>query len=229
MLAFLLGMVLAAQGAPAAPTPAPAPPASPHQALTAIYVPQRVYDTRRKAFTDFEMMLADLARADVVLVGEQHDDQNTHRLESAILQGLMRRRVSITLSLEMFERDVQGTLDGYVAGSTSEEEFLKASRPWPRYASDYRSLVEMAKAHHWAVIAANVPRRLASEVSKAGKGALDRLPQSDRAFVASDLQCPEDEYYKRFAEQMTQHPGSDASSKDSKDKTADRAVTDRFY
>jgi hypothetical protein len=52
------------------------------------YIPQRVFDSQRKRFTDFEMMSADLARADVVLVGEQHDDGNTHRLERAILEAL---------------------------------------------------------------------------------------------------------------------------------------------
>ena len=80
-----------------------------------------------------------------MLVGEQHDDPNSHRLESALLQGLMQRRVAVTVSLEMFERDVQPALDAYLRGADSEEEFLKSSRPWPRYASDYRSLVELAK------------------------------------------------------------------------------------
>ena len=56
-------------------------------------------------------MLADLARADVVFVGEQHDDPNTHRLEAAILEGLRRRGVPVTLSLEMFERDTQAGLN----------------------------------------------------------------------------------------------------------------------
>ena len=52
-------------------------------------------------------MLADLARADAVFVGEQHDDPNTHRLELAILEGLTRRGVPVIVALEMFERDVQ--------------------------------------------------------------------------------------------------------------------------
>ena len=56
-------------------------------------------------------MLADLSRADVMLVGEQHDDPNTHRLETALLEGLLRRRAALVVSLEMFERDVQPALD----------------------------------------------------------------------------------------------------------------------
>jgi len=82
-------------------------------AAQATYVPERVFDTAHREFTDFEMMLADVGKADVIFVGEQHDDPNTHRLESALLQGLVRRNVPVTVSLEMFERDVQPALDAY--------------------------------------------------------------------------------------------------------------------
>ena len=99
--------------------------------LQASYVPQRVYDMRQKTFSDFETMLADLARADAVFVGEQHDDPNTHRLELAIVEGLTRRGVPVVVAMEMFERDVQGAVDQYAAGTMTEEQFLKESRPWP--------------------------------------------------------------------------------------------------
>src|SRR5512134_2482948 len=110
-LLLVLSTLLQQTAAPQAPAPVPAA----HPPVAAVYVPQRVYDTSRRAFSDFETMLADLARADVVLVGEQHDDPNTHRLEAAVLQGLLRRGTGITVSLEMFERDVQGVLDAYLA------------------------------------------------------------------------------------------------------------------
>jgi uncharacterized iron-regulated protein len=194
-----------------------------HPAAASAYVPQRVYDTRRQVFTDFETMIADLARADVVLVGEQHDDSNTHRLEAALLEGLARRHVAVTLSLEMFERDVQPSLDTYVAGSVAEEEFLKGARPWPRYATDYRALVEFAKAHRWPVVAANVPRRIASDVAKAGQPAVDAIAPADRAFAAHDLQCPHDGYFDRFAEQM----GGHQSPADTPAAAAD--ATERYY
>jgi uncharacterized iron-regulated protein len=182
-----------------------------------------VYDTRRALFTDFEMMTADLARADVVLIGEQHDDANTHRLELAVLEALARRNISVTLSLEMFERDVQGTLDTYLSGSSAEDEFLKTSRPWPRYATDYRPLLEFARAHHWPVIAANVPRRIAADVAKAGKPAVDALSTGDRPLAAADLQCPHDAYFDRFAEQMGGHQGSSGS------QASVDASTERYY
>lgn len=190
------------------------------------YVPERVYNTRERAFADLEVMLADLAKADVVFVGEQHDDANTHRLEAAILDGLRRRGVTVTVSLEMFERDVQGSLNSYLSDGISEAELLKSSRPWPRYASDYRPLVEMAKAQGWPVIAANVPRRMASSVAKTGLAALDTLTPTERSWVAADLKCPTDAYYDRFAATMSEHDG-DGARKTSPDEQ--RRTIERYY
>jgi uncharacterized iron-regulated protein len=192
--------------------------------VSSAYVPQRVYDTRRATFTDFEMMAADLARADVVLIGEQHDDANTHRLELAVLEALARRHVAVTLSLEMFERDVQASVDTYLSGASAEDDFLKTSRPWPRYAADYRPLVEFARRQHWPVVAANVPRRIAADVAKSGRSVVDSLSTADRPLAAADLQCPHDAYYDRFAEQMGggTHQGGGSG-------TSAEGTTERYY
>ena len=188
------------------------------------YVPQRVYDTRQKGFTDFESMLADLARADVVFVGEQHDDPNTHRLELAVLEGLLRRKVTMVVAMEMFERDVQASLDQYLAGAITEDQFLKDARPWPRYATDYRPLVEFARAHHIGAIGSNVPRRIASDVSKNGLSVVEALG-ADRRLAARELPCSTTgEYYDRFLEAMGGHPApGDPKAAET------QARNDRFY
>ena len=201
------------------PLPSGHPPIAPRA-----YVPERVYDTERRAFTDFESMLAALVRADLVFVGEQHDDANTHALEVAVIEGMLRRHASVTVAMEMFERDVQPALDEYLRGAVSETQFLAASRPWPRYATDYRPIVELARVHKLPVIASNAPRRIAMEVATNGLTALESLG-ADRALVARDLQCDtRGDYYRRFIEQMGGHPpsGDPAAS-------GTQAKNDRFY
>lgn len=210
------------------------PHGSPHSGSG--YTPQRVYDAGEKRFTDFETMLAELARLDVVFVGEQHDDPNTHRLERAILEGLSRRRPNLVVAMEMFERDVQPALDDYLAGRTSESDFLKASRPWRNYPTDYRPLVEFARAHRFRVIAANAPTPLSRQISRGGLSALDSMPPADRANLAKQVQCPFDDYYKRFAETMTSHPGAmahgtagGAQMSEAEQKAQQKAMLERFY
>lgn len=188
------------------------------------YVPHRVFDNARGAFSDFEVMAAELARADVVFVGEQHDDPNTHRLELAILEALGRRGRPVVLSLEMFERDAQEPLEHFLMGHMEEAEFLKVSRPWPRYVTDYKPLVDFAIKKEWPVVAANVPRPLASEVAKGGLEVLTNKTESDRKLFAADLKCPTDDaYFKRFAEAMGGHPAPGASQEEG------RRTTERYY
>jgi uncharacterized iron-regulated protein len=175
----------------------------------AAYVPERVFDSAHHEFTDFETMVADVAKADVVFVGEQHDDANTHHLELAVLEGVARRRGGVVVGFEMFERDVQEPLDHFQMGHLTEEEFLKASRPWPSYGRDYKPLVDFAVRKEWPVFASNVPRTLATEVSKAGLDSLKAKSGEQAKWFAKDLRCPVGgDYFKRFADAMEEHPST---------------------
>jgi uncharacterized iron-regulated protein len=198
------------------------------------YIPHRVYKSGDKRFSDFEAMLAEIARADVAFVGEQHNDPATHRIERAILEGLARRRGNVVVAMEMFERDTQSALDEYLAGRSSEEDFLKTSRPWPNYLTDYRPLVEFARVHQWKVIASNTPRRIAAQVSREGLNAARPDSETERKLIAAEFSCPMDDYFKRFAEAMGKgHPGphgqEDEKQVDKKQEEERLATLQRFY
>ena len=172
-------------------------------------------------------MVDKVARADVVFFGEQHDDAETHRAEVELLEAIGRSGRPVILSLEMFERDVQPVLDDYLAGRITESQFLQRSRPWPAYSTDYRRLIELARERKWRVVAANVPRPLASAISRRGLAALDTLSTTDRRNAARDNQCPRDDYHARFRESMRAHsPGSAPSAASDSLPTA---MAERFY
>jgi len=222
--------LLAAACAPAAPVVAPSP--------TAAVTPTSggalaVVDTRRGQVVAESAMFDEAARADVVFVGERHDDPVAHRVELRLLEELGRRGRRVVLALEMFERDVQPLLDAYLAGRATEAGLLAGARPWPNYATDYRPLVELARARGWPVVASNAPRPLASLVSRGGLAALDTLPAERRRTVAAELRCPDDAYRTKFVGQMGGMAGhgaapSSAAAADSA-RAAGAAMLQRFY
>ena len=175
----------------------------------------------------FEALVSRLTSADVVFFGEQHDDPETHRVEFGLLDALGRGGRPVVLSLEMFERDAQPLLNDYLAGRISEADFLAKSRPWDRYITDYRPMVELAKAKGWPVIASNVPRPMASAVGRKGLAALDTLTANERTWAANDIQCPEDAYRARFMDTMRGHSSGGAAPSPS--DTLPTAVANRFY
>lgn len=216
-LTTLVAMLLATASAPLGAQPAA--PVTP--AANPAYVAHRV--AKGKSFADFETMMRDVQRADVVHLGEQHDDAGTHALQLAVLEGLARRGVPVVLSLEMFERDVQAALDAYLAGTMPESAFLAVSRPWNNYPTDYRPLVEFAKAKGWPVVASNIPRPLASAVSRGGLAVFDTLSSSQRPWVATDNQCGTDtKYARKFINLMGDMAGHGSNAMPA-------AAMDRFY
>lgn len=186
----------------------------------------RAWDAGASAWVEMGALADALARYDVVFVGEQHDDPATHRFEAALLDSVGRRARRVLVSLEMFERDVQPLLDDHAVGRVAEADFLAGARPWPNYAADYRPLVRMAAARRWPVVAANVPRPLASTVSRGGWAALDTVPDAHRRWYAAQHACtPEGEYFRRFGEAMGGMAGHGAQA----DTAAGRAMLERFY
>lgn len=131
----------------------------------------------------FETMVEAISEMDVVLVGEQHGFAAGHAFEERLLRALHAQQPKLGLSLEMFETDVQGVLDEYLGGHITESAFLAASRPWPRYKTDYRPMVEYSREARLPVTAANAPRRYVNIVSRNGQQALLRLPRASRAYL----------------------------------------------
>jgi uncharacterized iron-regulated protein len=187
----------------------------------------RVVDATSKLDVDFDALVKRLAETDVVVFGENHDDPETHRVEFGLLDAISRTGRPVILSLEMFERDAQPLLNEYLAGRISEPDFLARSRLWDRYITDYRPMVELAKAKGWPVIASNVPRPMASAVGRKALAALDTLTPLERTWAARDIRCPEDAYRVRFMETMRGH-GSGGAAPQPGD-TLPTAVANRFY
>lgn len=149
-----------------------------------------------------------LTQGDVVIVGEQHDDPETHRIELATLEAMVETGRPVALSLEMFEADVQPALDAYLAGTLDEAAFLAQARPWPNYRTDYRPLVTYAKAMHVPVIAANVPRPLAAVVARQGLADLQALPWDQARLAAVPPTVEKGPPWERFQQAMGGHGGA---------------------
>lgn len=172
----------------------------------------RVYTAAGTA-TTLEALVADARTASVVFLGEVHDDSVGHSVQADVFSRLLADTArAVTLSLEMFERDVQIVIDEYLAGLIAEEQFLRASRPWPKYAAHYRALVEAARAAGRPVVAANAPRRYVNRVSRLGPASLDSLSEAARAYLAPlPYSAPSGAYQAKWdtlMAQMGHDPGS---------------------
>lgn len=132
-------------------------------------------------------IIAALDKADVVFLGEQHDDPTAHSLQFDVFKAAFEqygKQRSVVLSMEMFERDSQIVVDEYLADLINESNFIAQSRAWGNYKTDYRPLVEFAKTNKLSIVAANAPRRYVNRVSRLGRQSLDVLSPAAKSWLA---------------------------------------------
>ncbi len=158
----------------------------------------KVYDTKKSKVIDFEEFIKKSTKFDVIFFGEFHDDALIHEIQEEYLRKMYEENDNITVSLEMFERDVQEYLDKYLAGEIEEDEFLENSRPWKDYEEFYKPLVELAKEYNSDVIASNIPRKYAGMFAMGGFSGLKMIPPDAKSHVAKEMIMKDDAYKTKF-------------------------------
>ena len=113
------------------------------------------------------------------------------------------------MGAEMLESDNQLQLNQYLAGAITQEQLDSTARLWPNYKTDYKPLVDFAKANKIPFIATNVPRRYASKVYKGGFETLESLTIEEKKMmaplpIAYDKSLPG---YVKMVEEMGGHGG----------------------
>ena len=144
---------------------------------------------------DYDKMIKALNKADIILVGELHDNSIDHWLELQILKDVYSKHNDLTIGMEMFEADDQLVLDEYINGTIEEKHLLSEAKVWDNYKNDYKPLIEFAKANKLKAVATNVPRRYANLVFRKGIDALNTLPDEAKKWIAPlpiaiDLELP---------------------------------------
>jgi len=168
----------------------------------------KIYDTRSKQTISIDKIVTDMADADVLFFGEEHNDSAGHYLENIIFRALHAAYGDkVVLSMEMFETDNQTALSDYLQGFIDEARLARDTRLWSNY-KDYRPMVEYAKQNKIPVIAANPPRRYVNLVSRRGMKSLDSLSKDAKKFLPP---LPYDtlsgRYREKFVEIMKGGPG----------------------
>ncbi|KQM34199.1 ChaN family lipoprotein [Chryseobacterium sp. Leaf201] len=132
-----------------------------------------------------DKLISELADYDVVFFGENHNSSINHWLQLKITEGLYQKKNGqLILGAEMFERDNQPQLNQYLNGNFDTKKLKDSARLWNNFSTDYKPLVDFAKAKKLNFIATNVPRRYASQTAKEGLQSLNSLPEKDKSYMA---------------------------------------------
>lgn len=171
----------------------------------------KIYSSKQGKEVTLTDVVADMQNYHVLFFGEEHNDSVGHYLESKLFELLNQKYGnSITLSMEMFDRDVQPIMNEYLGGFIREKNFTKDARVWNNY-RDYKPMVELAKTNKLDVICANAPSRYTNLTGRKGQKELMNLPAASKKFFAP---LPYDTATGKYHEKLEEMSGHGLSKTD---------------
>ncbi len=153
----------------------------------------RVNDQRTIGFAD---MIDDLRKAQVVFVGESHDNESHHRVQLDVIKALHGSGTPLAVGLEMFTAKSQPSLDGWVAGTLPPERFIPVyydnwNFPWPLY----RDILLYVRDNRIPAIGLNIEPAITRKVARSGFASLTK---EELAELPPDIGCAVDQNYMDF-------------------------------
>ena len=153
-----------------------------------------------------------LERVRILLVGEEHTDADSHRVERRVLEELVRAGRRVMVALEMYPYTDQKALDDWTAGSLSEDAFVEASRWYRNWGYNwgyYRDVFVFARDAKLRMHAVNAPREVVSAVRKKG---YQGLTEEEAAHIPPRVESHDAEHMRMFKasfEDESFHAGMD--------------------
>jgi uncharacterized iron-regulated protein len=127
----------------------------------------RLWDAGTQSFIDEAELLRRSASAEILLLGETHDNTEHHRLQLRVLQARLAAGARPALLMEQFDTDQQAAL-GEARRAGKDLAPLMRGWDWPQYAP----LVALADKEGLALVAANLPRAATRPVVREGYATL---------------------------------------------------------
>lgn len=199
-----------------------------------------ILDGRTGDRLTWDAVLDRAADADVVVLGELHDDNAGHALQQRFYRDALTRWPGTALSMEMLDRADQAATDDYLVGLIDRDQFIESTTNtrwrkvaqdylagtidrtqfeqrilrigWPEWEINYQPMIDAAKEAGAPVIAANAPwARYTRLINTADQYAgLASLTPVQAALIAIPTQVHGGAYRARFWQVMANRAEGEA-------------------
>lgn len=177
----------------------------------------QIIDSHSQSAISEEVLLERMAAADVVYLGESHDNAEHHALQLKILEGLVAKGLKPALGFEFFDVGQTGYLTQYVNGQASmmplhgaggskvtPEQRLRRQLGWQdrsdRDWGFYFALIELAKTHQLPVFGADLPPGLKLRLSRVGEEGLNPVESHQLVRMQNQSDAYRELMYAKFRE-----------------------------
>lgn len=199
---------------------------------TVASVPEwHIYEGTEGSPVDWEQLMESVFNADIIVMGEQHNDPIGHSLERQLAVALLEKHPDSAVAMEMFERNEQSFVDLYLNDEIEAKTLVKItnSANWgggkDTWNDWYQPIVDAVKSNVESgarLKAANSPRPYVTLARLEGFEVLESIQANKPGlFSIPDLSVDDSDYHDRFVAFMSGPSESEEETKKVKKQKTD--------
>lgn len=183
-------------------------------------------DGNKKTFDD---LVKSTDQKSHIFFGELHDNEIAHALELQLTQKLFElHQTNLIIGMEMFETDTQILINEYFSGIINQKSFESEARIWSNYATDYKPILEFAKANGLTLVATNIPRRYANAVYHQSLAILNTVSKEGKTYFP-ELPIEVDTTLSSYRELKNMVPGHNGDNMLASQAIKDATMAERIF
>ncbi|MFO7997363.1 MAG: ChaN family lipoprotein [Bacteroidales bacterium] len=168
------------------------------------FPPETIIETATGHAVSFETMMAELNKAKIVYVGEQHNNAAHHDIQLRIAEELSAFHPDLSVGMEMFAHTYQPVLTQWSQGAFNETQFLEKTHWYANWKFDfalYRDLLNFFKDHRIPLIGLNIPFFIPPKIAVGG---IDNLLPAEKAHLPESIDIS-DQKHREYVKSIFRH------------------------
>jgi len=164
-------------------------------------VKEKIISAQTGQPVSFETMMADIGRAAVIYVGEQHTESAHHAAQLKIIRALFESHPDMSVGMEMFASIYQPVLDMWTAGHLDETAFLRKTHWYANWRFDYglyREILNFIQENRICLAGLNIPFHIPPKIASGG---LDSLPDDEKKYLPENIDL-QDSGHRAYVENI---------------------------
>lgn len=144
-----------------------------------------IVSTREHKKINEETLLARITGADVVYLGEKHDNTHSHNVQLKVIKNLLKTGRNVSIGFELFRKSHQPLLDQWSRNDLSLDQLrqkLKSSGHNPKLVDYYGDILDFARKKNLPLVGLKPSRKSVRRLvnhSRADTGASGQAPNAD--------------------------------------------------
>jgi uncharacterized iron-regulated protein len=139
--------------------------------ISTAFPPDTIISTETGKPVSFENLIAELAKVQVIYVGEQHTDILHHEIQLKVISECFRRNSNIRVGMEMFDRTYQPILNQWTNGELDQKLFLQKTHWYANWKFNfelYQPILDFIRNNRIPVVGLNIPFHIPAKIATGG-------------------------------------------------------------